>query len=116
MGTKTLLTHIKVFLLLGTLILFFNLSYIGCPIRFATSIPCPTCGMTRALISLLRLDFVGYFYYLPTALPLLASILILIHRDAYKPFKGWAASLFIGLSLLLTLLIYLYRLYYHLIP
>lgn len=116
MGTKTLLTHIKIFLLLGSIILFFNLSYIGCPIRFGTGVPCPTCGITRALTSLLHLDFAGYFYYLPTAVPLIASILILIHRDVYKPFKSKAANIFIWLTLLLTILIYLYRLYYKLIP
>lgn len=116
MRTKALLNHIKIFLLLGSIIAFFNLSYIGCPIRFATGIPCPTCGITRALISLLHLDFAGYFYYLPPALPLIAAILMLIHRDVYQPFRSKPAKLFIWLALADTLLVYAYRLYFGLIP
>ncbi len=116
MSSKTLLNHIKIFLLLGSIILFFNLSYIGCPIRFATGVPCPTCGITRAVISLLRFDFATSFYYLPTAVPLIVSMLMLIHRDVYKAFKSKVANFFIGLTLAATLIIYCYRLYYHLIP
>ena len=29
----------------------------GCPIRHITGIPCPGCGMTRACLAALRLDF-----------------------------------------------------------
>ena len=38
---------------------------IGCPIKFITGISCPGCGMSRAALSLLQLDFVAAFYYHP---------------------------------------------------
>ena len=38
---------------------------IGCPIKFVTGISCPGCGMTRAWISVLHLDFKLAFYYHP---------------------------------------------------
>ena len=34
-----------------------------CPLYFLFGIPCPTCGITRALLCLLKLDIVGSFYY-----------------------------------------------------
>ena len=36
---------------------------ISCPIRALLGIPCPGCGMTRALLCLLRLDFAAAFSY-----------------------------------------------------
>lgn len=38
---------------------------IGCPIKFISGISCPGCGMTRAALSLLQLDFASAFYYHP---------------------------------------------------
>jgi len=43
---------------------FITLSY-KCPFLFFLGIPCPGCGMTRALLSLLRLDFAAAFHYHP---------------------------------------------------
>ena len=46
-------------------VLFLNLSGIHCPIKFITGISCPGCGMTRAVISAVKLDFKSAFYYNP---------------------------------------------------
>lgn len=35
--------------------------YMGCPIRFFTGAPCPGCGMTRAVIAVLKFDFKGAY-------------------------------------------------------
>ncbi len=40
-------------------------SRIGCPLRYLTGIPCPGCGMTRAALALLRLDFADAFSWHP---------------------------------------------------
>ena len=40
-------------------------SVIGCPIRLFTGISCPGCGMTRAWMCVLSLDFDKAFYYHP---------------------------------------------------
>jgi hypothetical protein len=44
-----------------------------CLFKRAFSIPCPTCGMTRAVKSLLKFDLKGAFFYHPLVftLPLL---------------------------------------------
>lgn len=38
---------------------------IGCVFRLMTGIPCPGCGMTRAWLAALRLDFAAAFAYHP---------------------------------------------------
>ena len=46
----------------------------GCPIKRITGFPCPGCGMTRAHLSALRLDFKRAFYWHPLwflAIPML---------------------------------------------
>ncbi len=60
-------------ILLATgLVLYFTVSYlvlnyfgITCVFQFFLGIPCPGCGMTRAMFSALRLDFGGAFRYHP---------------------------------------------------
>lgn len=52
----------------------FYISGIGCPIKYLTGISCMGCGMTRAYLSLLRLDFTGAFKYHPLwIIPLIAA-------------------------------------------
>ena len=38
---------------------------VGCLFRKLTGVPCPGCGMTRAHLAVLRLDFRAAFYYHP---------------------------------------------------
>lgn len=45
--------------------LLFYLSGIGCPFRFFFGITCPGCGITRACVSALLLDFSAAFYFHP---------------------------------------------------
>ncbi len=54
---------------------------IYCPIRHFTGIPCPGCGMSRAAMSLLHLNWQGYVYNNPALIPCVAAIFFLIHRD-----------------------------------
>ena len=50
---------------LGTIFSLFLIKYIniGCLFKNVFSVPCPGCGLTRALISLFKLKFVDAFYY-----------------------------------------------------
>ena len=58
---------------------------ISCPIRYFTGLSCPGCGMTRAFLSLFRLDFKSAFYYHPLfMLPILAVILYLLRKKLPK--------------------------------
>ena len=74
---KMRISHLRSKLLLtfGYLLLITILSMLKVPCLFKhfLSIPCPGCGMTRALLSVLRFDFAAAFQYHPMfwSLPIL---------------------------------------------
>lgn len=84
----------------------------GCFVRYFFNIPCPTCGMTRAILSLIKLNIDSYFHYNAFALPVLLSIVVLFFfKHFIKPIIF--ISIFI---LMLNFIYYLYRLSYNAIP
>ncbi len=93
----------------------FNFLGIGCVIKRLTGFPCPACGMTRAVLSLLRLDLDSYLAYNPMALFVAASVLLYFHRKPLKiPDKLANAALII--VALLTFGVYIFRLSCGLMP
>ncbi len=54
---------------------------IYCPMRHLTGIPCACCGMSRAAVSLLHLNWEGYVHNNPAMLPFVAALFITIHKD-----------------------------------
>lgn len=84
---------------------FLYFTGIGCPIKFISGICCPGCGMTRAVISALKLDFKEAFYYHPLwcLVPPAALLLILTAN------KKRAFNLCIGLTCILLISVYLFR-------
>lgn len=63
---------------------------VGCPFRRLTAIPCPFCGMTRAVLSALRLDFTSAFNYHPLffLIPLL-GLFLLFHVKKGSRLPKW---------------------------
>ena len=49
-----------------------------CPFFYVLGIRCPGCGMTRALLSLLHLDFKAAFYYHPLFPAVLLTALYIV--------------------------------------
>ncbi|MBQ6164459.1 MAG: DUF2752 domain-containing protein [Clostridia bacterium] len=51
---------------------------IGCPVRFLTGVSCPSCGMVRACLACLRLDFAGAWQLHPLVflLPVAAGLML----------------------------------------
>ena len=80
-----------------------------CPIQYLSGFSCPGCGMTRALWSLVTLDFAAAWYYHPAsfALPAVAALLVLFHWKGMK--KATAATL--AAFGVLLVLVYLWRLF-----
>ncbi len=73
---------------------------IGCPIKFFTGISCAGCGMTRAWLSALRLDFYGAFTYHPLFLAPAAFCVVYLIRgkigsEAFRIICAVTAALFI---------------------
>ena len=76
----------------------------GCPIHRLTGLPCPGCGMSRALFCLVRLDFAGAWYYHPLAFFLPPAALWLIHRKAWRLPGGKRAAIAVAAALGIALL------------
>ncbi len=68
----------KLLILFILLIIFYK-----CPFSYIFGIPCPGCGMTRALFSLITLDFASAFYYHP-----LFPIVILVFIFLFLEYLG----------------------------
>ncbi len=85
----------------------FHITGIGCPIRFVTGVSCPGCGMTRAWLALLRLDFAGAFYYHPLFLMPAAALVVYMCKAGIpgKVYNIWMFTL-----IMLFSIIYLLRL------
>ncbi|MBQ9239344.1 MAG: DUF2752 domain-containing protein [Treponema sp.] len=49
-----------------------------CIIRELFHFPCPTCGVTRALLSLMKGDVQKYLYYNAAAVPLLIATILMV--------------------------------------
>ncbi len=62
----------------------------GCPVREATGLKCPGCGMGRAVAAGLRGDFAGVFYWNALLLPLVGLLVAAGFRKPWR-WRGWLA-------------------------
>ncbi|MGN0968721.1 MAG: DUF2752 domain-containing protein [Oscillospiraceae bacterium] len=73
---------------------------ITCPIRFLTGISCAGCGMSRAWLALLRLDFSSAFAYHPLFwLPVPAAVVLLLRRRIPKSLFRLTLAVIVALFL-----------------
>ena len=96
--------------LAGIALLYVALEAFGvtCPIRFLTGISCAGCGMSRAWLSLLRLDLSAAFAYHPLfLLPVPAAAVLMFRRRIPE----WLWKSFLGTVCGLFVLVYLFRLF-----
>lgn len=86
--------------------LILELMGVTCPILYVTGISCAGCGMSRAWLSLLRLDFSAAFFYHPLFwLPVPAAILAVGRKKVPERLYRWG----MGVVGVLFLTVYLYR-------
>ncbi len=88
----------------------------NCAIRRLTGVPCPGCGMTRAALCLLQLDFFGAWQLQPMIYLLIFYIVLLSLRSvAGRPMRNWL--IFCGVSYcLLALLLWVFRFFAGTLP
>jgi cytochrome bd-type quinol oxidase subunit 2 len=83
----------------------------SCTIRSITGLPCPGCGLTRALLLFLRGDLAGAWTMHPLfwlAPPVLAAILYLAIRDPARLSSRTATAAWISITALFVI-VYLVR-------
>ncbi|MBQ9902635.1 MAG: DUF2752 domain-containing protein [Clostridia bacterium] len=91
---------------------------IFCPIRHFTGIPCPGCGMSRALGCLLRLDVEGSLRSNPALLPCMCAMFVLINRETIllEKVSLRVKDMIIGLGFGFTIVVYIVRMAFFRIP
>ena len=85
------LRNILILALLGLSIIFLFIKRFGkitgsiCLIRGLTGIPCPSCGMSRAIIAVINGDIINAFKFHPLFwLPFILLVLIVFKRRFFK--------------------------------
>lgn len=82
---------------------------ITCPIKFMTGISDAGCGMSRAYLCVLKMDFAGAFYYHPLwMLPIPAGIIFLFRERIPKNIYRGLVAVFCSAFLI----VYLYRMFF----
>lgn len=81
---KSSLFWIALYLIYALIMYIFKLE--SCPIKLLIGLPCPGCGMKRAILCLLKLDFKGSFRYNALWLILLFIVVVAILKK-YGIFK-----------------------------
>ena len=104
---KIMSRHILYIAIICLFIIVMTTFKIRCPIFYLFGERCPTCGVTRALISLLNFDIAGYFYYHPLAIPLAISVLLTLHFTVLK--RRCAVYWVVAVTLVLNTVLYIVR-------
>lgn len=101
-------TYFEVFIIIILYCILISIIGIGCPIRFMTGISCAGCGMSRAWISVLKLDFHSAFYYHPLwFIPLIFSMLYL--KNSFAPLRSY--RFIVSAFILMFIVAYFFRLF-----
>ena len=84
---------LKIFIFILVLISYliigkkFNI-YLRCPIHEIFHVYCPGCGLTRMLLSMLKLDFYQAFRYNPVVCIMTPFIILLYIEKVYSEYKN----------------------------
>ena len=82
---------------------------IGCPVKFLTGISDAGCGMSRAWLSVLKLDFGMAFYYHPLwMLPVPAAFVLLFKKRITEKIFRFLVVCFVAAFLM----VYVYRMFF----
>lgn len=101
---RTALLHLGVLGLLAAVIAVLSLLFdSACPTYAIFGICCPFCGMTRAHLALLRLDFAAAFAYHPVFFTGVPFLWIICHESLFQ--KPWQKVLWWVLTALMIALL-----------
>ena len=108
-GMKYLKKHFGAIIALITVAALYSVLFllgIGCPIKFISGLSCPGCGMTRATLALLRLDFGAALHFHPVSfvMPLIFGLLVFFYLKQNRLGIKVTVSVFITLMIAVYIL------------
>lgn len=110
MKKNTLKKALPTALVFTLIAVFYLICY--CPFKWFFGIPCPGCGMLRACLSLLRLDFSAAFAYHPLVFLMIpVGVYILLRELGLFSFKKRTETVFLCIFAVLFGFVYLIRLF-----
>ncbi|MFA9380250.1 MAG: DUF2752 domain-containing protein [Acetanaerobacterium sp.] len=110
-------TTLAALLLCAGIWIYFHV-YHGCVVRNLTGIPCPTCGMTRAVLALASLHFKAAFYNHPLVYllaPLTGVIAVLYIGFDIKPTDNRYTPVYI-ITIMIFFAVWIVRFFFFTIP
>ncbi|MCD7859362.1 MAG: DUF2752 domain-containing protein [Firmicutes bacterium] len=115
-AAKILLTHLGLAVGIGLPELLVLLIFgSNCPLYLLTHICCPFCGMTRAHLAALRLDFSAALYYHPVFFLGVPYLFFIFHEPHYFPriqkIYARVRGIFLPIATVVLLAVYFYRIY-----
>ncbi|MBN1623217.1 MAG: DUF2752 domain-containing protein [Clostridia bacterium] len=116
MDIRKIKKHIPFFLAILVIVLFLLLASVDlCLFRRLTGLPCPSCGMTRAYISLFKGNIANAFFMHPL-FPLVPVIMILLIVSRYRKKHFTKTYIALGFIFLITYIIRMIFLFPHTPP
>ena len=101
---QVILLHVGIFAVMAVLFTLLSWAFdSACPTYAIFGICCPFCGMTRAHLAALRLDFAAALAYHPAFVAGIPFLWILFHKGLFQ--KKWALVLWWVLTLTLGALL-----------
>lgn len=100
----------EIFIICGIVALYTVLSVIGiptCPSKVLLGIPCPGCGISRALMSAIQLDFASAFEYNPLWILVPVALIAITVLSVYD--KNRAVEIIVIVFFVIAIAIYIYR-------
>lgn len=100
----------EIFIICGIVALYTVLSVIGiptCPSKVLLGIPCPGCGISRALMSAIQLDFAAAFEYNPLWILVPVALIAITVLSVYD--KNRAVEIIVIVFFVIAIAIYIYR-------
>lgn len=104
---------IIIFIVVSIILVLMITGIYRCPFEYILGIPCPTCGISRAIISLFHLEIAKSFYYY-ALWPLVLLFLIFIFLIWIGKIKV-SKKTFNIICIVLGLIIIIYYIYRHII-
>jgi len=92
------------------IVLLFIIFIYKCPMLYVTGIPCPGCGITRAIFAALRFDFKAAFSFHPLFFTVPPVVLYVAHRNVLK--RRFSTKTEVALLCVLSVIfviVYVYR-------